>query len=220
MFEDQKQILDRISKGEGHNLDFKHSIGDSKKIARSLVAFANTDGGSLLIGVRDNGSIAGIATEEEYYMIETASLMYCKPTVDFTFKNWIVNGKTILEIIVGKSDDRPHYAPDTNNMMRAFIRKDDQNLIAPKALIEVWKRQKKGFKGIKLVYDDVVETLFNEITENNGITKSHFIRLTGIRSHQADRLLTNLILMEILDIQITEQSTKYVFNENYKKDFI
>lgn len=46
-------------------LDFKFEISDSKKIARSLVAFANTDGGRLLIGVKDNGVISGIRSEEE-----------------------------------------------------------------------------------------------------------------------------------------------------------
>ncbi|MCO5261578.1 MAG: ATP-binding protein, partial [Lentimicrobium sp.] len=34
-----------ISEGEHQQLDFKFGITDSKKIARSLVAFANTDGG-------------------------------------------------------------------------------------------------------------------------------------------------------------------------------
>jgi predicted HTH transcriptional regulator len=220
MFEEQKYILDRIREGEGLNLDFKHSIGDAKKIARSLVAFANTDGGSLLIGVRDNGSIAGISTEEEYYMIETASIMHCKPVVEFKYKNWVINGKTILEIIVNKSGNKPHYAPDTNNTMRVFVRRKDKNLAAPRALIEAWKYENKGLGGTKLIYDDVVEYLLSEISEYGSITKSHFVRLTGIKSFFADRLLAKLILMEIIDVDITEQSTKYVFNENYKKDFI
>lgn len=219
MFEMQREILDRISKGEGLNLDFKHCINDSKKIARSLVAFANTEGGSLLIGVRDNGSVAGVSTDEEYYMIETASIVYCKPSVNFSHKNWIVNGKTVLEIIVAKSEERPHYAPDINNVYKAFVRKDDQNLVAPKVLIEVWKLQKKDVKGIKLIYDDVVEAIFGEIEENGYITKSHLVRLTGTRSFQADKLLTNLVLMDILNIEITEQFTRFVFSETYKNDY-
>ncbi|MDR2009553.1 MAG: ATP-binding protein [Bacteroidales bacterium] len=219
MLENQKYIKERISGGEGLHLDFKHSISDAKKIARSLVAFANTEGGSLLIGVRDNGSIAGVRSEEEYYMIETAAIMYCKPVVEFRHKNWNINGMTILEIIVGRSENKPHYAPDTNDSYRAFIRKKDQNLVAPKVLVEVWKRQKKEFKGIKLKYDDVVEALFNEITLNGFITKSHLTRLTGIRSYQADKLLSSLMLMDILDLDMTEHYTRYIFNETYKREF-
>lgn len=72
-------IEELIAQGECQQLDFKFEVSDSKKIARTLSAFANTDGGRLLIGVKDNGSISGIRSEEEYYMIEAASEMYCRP---------------------------------------------------------------------------------------------------------------------------------------------
>ena len=64
-----------IEKGESQTLDFKFEVSDSRKIARTFSAFANTDGGTLLIGVKDNGAIAGVRTEEEYYMIEAAALV-------------------------------------------------------------------------------------------------------------------------------------------------
>lgn len=65
----QKLIL----QGEHQTQDLKYCISDSKKIARSLVAFANSDGGRLLIGVKDNGNIAGVRSEEEYYMVESST---------------------------------------------------------------------------------------------------------------------------------------------------
>ena len=45
-------IEELISQGEHQQLDFKFEVSDSKKIARTLSAFANTDGGRLLIGSR------------------------------------------------------------------------------------------------------------------------------------------------------------------------
>ena len=65
-----------ISQGEHQQLDFKFRIDDSKKIARTLAAFANTDGGRLLIGVKDNGKITGIDPNEEIHMIVAAAEMY------------------------------------------------------------------------------------------------------------------------------------------------
>ena len=97
-------------------LDFKFEISDCKKIARSLVAFANTDGGRLLIGVKDNGVISGIRSEEEKHMIQTASEMFCNPNVYFQAKEWNINGKTVLEVIVPKSKYHKHKAPDHNNI--------------------------------------------------------------------------------------------------------
>ena len=72
-----------IEQGEHQQLDFKFEVSDSKKIARTLSAFANTDGGRLLIGVKDNGAISGVRSEEEYYMIEAASKMYTHPEVPY-----------------------------------------------------------------------------------------------------------------------------------------
>ncbi len=72
-----------IDECEHQKQDFKFCINDSKKIAKSLVAFANTDGGRLLIGVKDNGRIAGIKSDEEFYMIESAAKIYSKPPITF-----------------------------------------------------------------------------------------------------------------------------------------
>ena len=57
-----------IAEGEHQRQDFKFEISDARKIAKTLSAFANTDGGRLLIGVKDNGKIAGVRSDEEQYM--------------------------------------------------------------------------------------------------------------------------------------------------------
>ena len=72
-------IQNLIEEGEHVHQDFKYQISDARKIARSISAFANNDGGHLLIGVKDNGKIAGVQSDEEIYMIEQAASMYCKP---------------------------------------------------------------------------------------------------------------------------------------------
>ena len=64
-----KYLAQRIAEGEHQMLDFKFAVNDGRKIAITLCAFANTDGGTLLIGVKDNGSIAGAKLQEEEHMI-------------------------------------------------------------------------------------------------------------------------------------------------------
>jgi predicted HTH transcriptional regulator len=84
-----------IAEGEHQRQDFKYCINDSRKIAVSLVAFANTDGGRLLLGIRDNGSVAGVVSEEEYYMAEAAARLYSKPPIPFHIQVWKAEGKTL-----------------------------------------------------------------------------------------------------------------------------
>jgi hypothetical protein len=78
-----------IAGGENQQLDFKYCVSDSRKIARTLSAFSNSDGGKILIGVRDNGRIAGIKTDEEIYMVDTAAQLFCRPEITYTIKDHI-----------------------------------------------------------------------------------------------------------------------------------
>ena len=80
---DDKYLKSLIAQGEHQQLDFKFEISDARKIARTLSAFSNADGGRLLIGVKDNGRITGVRSDEEFYMVESAASLYSKPEVKF-----------------------------------------------------------------------------------------------------------------------------------------
>ena len=61
---DDKKYLQRlINEGEHQQQDFKYRISDALKLAKSVSAFANTTGGRLLIGVRDDGQMSGVRSE-------------------------------------------------------------------------------------------------------------------------------------------------------------
>ena len=81
-------------------LDFKKEISSVHRIAKSIVAFANHHGGTLLIGVNDNGTISGVRAEEEKFMLEESSKKFCNPPVDLVIHEWNIMGKIVLEVIV------------------------------------------------------------------------------------------------------------------------
>ena len=202
-----------IDEGEHQMLDFKFEISDSKKIARTLVAFANTDGGRLLIGVKDNGSISGIRTEEEKHMIQTASEMFCKPNVIFQAKEWNINGKTVLEVIVPKSKYHKHKAPDHNHLYKVYIRVKDQNIIADRILLKIWKNQNNK-QEIKITFTDSEMFLLKYLNENKKITIKEFIKETRINKKEAERILVNFTLMNLIKLEITE---KVIFFSLYEE---
>ncbi|MBR3743621.1 MAG: ATP-binding protein [Bacteroidales bacterium] len=82
------------------------------------LAFANTDGGRLLIGVKDNGKVVGIKNEEDIHMIEAAAQVFCKPEVDYRSRIWEYGSRRVLEISIAPSPRAPHTAPDEGGRLK------------------------------------------------------------------------------------------------------
>jgi len=207
----ESKLHKMIEEGEHLHQDFKFAITDSRKIARSLAAFANTDGGRLLIGVKDNGKIKGVSSEEEFYMIEAAATMYCQPPIEFTTVPWNEGGKTVLEIKVEKSDQRPHKAPDKDGKYKAYIRVNDNNIVANGVLQKVWKK-KKVANGTLITLNKAEKALLNYLHNNPRITFSRFCRIAHIPPYKAEKILVNFVSMDILKMEITEKTTFYYSN--------
>ncbi len=207
-----RYIHNLILEGEHQKQDFKFEISDAKKIARTFSAFANTDGGTLLIGVKDNGNIAGIRTEEEEYMAESAAHIYCKPRVEYSIKHHEINDKTILEVIIPESNAKPHLAPWKDNSWKAFIRVDDQNFVAHPVMLQLWKI-KHGEKKVVVRYDKFEQELFNLIRKKGKITLNDFIKICKIKRYLAIKILAQLVLIKAIDIVIDEKETYFTYLE-------
>lgn len=204
-----------ISEGEHQQLDFKFGITDSKKIARSLSAFANTDGGRLLLGVKDNGAIAGVRSDEEYYMIEAAAQLYCKPEVYFEMKEWEESGKTVMEIIIPKSAEAPHTAPDKEGKYQAYVRVGDQNFPANGVLRKVWKKQKDP-KGVYIEYSVAERTLLAYLEVHKRITLSAFRRLSGYSLPRCEHILADFMVLNIIQINYSETGVYFTLHPEFR----
>jgi predicted HTH transcriptional regulator len=205
-------IHNLILQGESQKLDFKFEISDAKKIARTFSAFANTAGGRLLIGVKDNGNIAGIRTDEEEYMAESCAHIYCKPKVEYSIVPHAINEKVILEIIIPESKNKPHVAPWKDNSWKAFVRVDDQNFIADDVLLEVWKIKHRN-KKIMVRYKNYEENLFQILREKGDVTLDEFTQIYKIKKYLAIKILSQLVAIKALDMIITEKETFYTILE-------
>ncbi|MDD4116296.1 MAG: ATP-binding protein [Massilibacteroides sp.] len=197
-----------IEQGEHQQLDFKFEVSDSKKIARTLSAFANTDGGRLLIGVKDNGVIAGIRSEEEYYMIEAASRLYTRPEVKFTAQRWEIGGKTILEVYIPSAEDVPYLAPDKQDEYKAYIRVDDENILANEVLILAWKKRKRP-NGTLLKVTKPVERLFSYLDKHPYIHANQFCRIGRINYYTAKNILSDLLAINSLQYVVVDKRIVY-----------
>ena len=209
-------LLKLIGQGEHQQQDFKYCINDSKKIARSLVAFANTDGGRLLIGVKDNGNIVGVRSEEEYYMVEAAARIYSKPMIAFTTRQHFMDTKTVLEVRIESSADKPHYAVDEKGKWWAYFRKDDENRLANKVMLEVWKNQKSR-NGILINYSDAEKILLDYLENHEKISLIKYARIAHIPYKKAEQIIINFRVLNILKDCFVDDRIDYAINEEFDR---
>lgn len=205
-------LLQRISEGEGLHLDFKYAVTDSKKIARSLAAFANTSGGSLLLGVKDNGRIAGVNSDEEYYMIETAAQVFCKPEVPFDVKRWEVNGKVVLEIIIAESTRKPHSAPDKEGNPTTYIRIADEN-IKVGYLHAKYLRQSCS-KPRPVSFGNRHQQLVDLLTASGPLSFTKIWKKQQLSTKEAERLVLDLLSINVIKIESTHEQSRFSIVES------
>jgi predicted HTH transcriptional regulator len=200
-----------IADGENLHLDFKYCVSDSRKIARTLSAFANSDGGKILIGVRDNGSIAGIKSDEEAYMVDTAAHLFCRPEITYSIKQHTTAGKTILEVDVLKGTKKPYQVKNENGRWLSYFRNNDQNLVANRVLLQVWRKEEKR-RGVLVKFGKAENSLMDYLKGNGSVTLSKFRKIARISSYKAEAILANLIIFRVLIMKASEKGFTYELN--------
>ena len=199
-----------ILEGENVSLDFKKTISNCEKIAKTLVAFANNRGGKLLIGVADDGSIKGVkAEEEEKYMISKAAHQFCKPAIEPYFEEYVVDDKLVLMVDIPKSDTKPHYALDDDGKWWVYFRVQDKSVLASKILIDVLKKDGQT-DGTLIQYSDQEKVLLSYLNDHGRITLKEFSKLTRSAYKKAQKIIVSLILSGIILPHITEKEEYYV----------
>lgn len=187
-----------IAEGEHQQQDFKFEISDARKIAKTLSAFANTEGGRLLIGVKDNGRIAGIRSEEEKYMIEAAAELYCSPTVHYSMKTYQAEGRNILMVQIEESERKPIYAKDETGKSLAYIRIKDENILATPIHLRVWQQSGSPL-GELMEYTEREQLLLDLLKQNDQLSLNRYCRLAHLSRRAAEHLLAKFIRYGIVE---------------------
>lgn len=188
-----------IEEGEHEHQDFKFAISDARKIARSVSAFANNDGGQLLIGVKDNGNIAGVRNEEDIYVVEQAAQMYCRPAQKVEFTAYKTDGGAIvIKATIAKSSHRPVMAQEPDGSWRAYYRVKDENIAAPDLLVQAW-RKKESASGALLSFSHTESVLINHLEQHGETSIEEFMRIARISRRTAQEIIIKLFAIEVID---------------------
>lgn len=205
--DDKRYLQNLIKEGEHQQQDFKYRVSDALKLAKSVSAFANTDGGRLLIGVRDDGHMSGVRSEEEIYMMHQAAYRYCRPEASIKFDTYHVEGRTIVVATISPSDKRPVCAIDEDGKQRAYIRIADENIVASPVHLAIW-RESQNPQGAMMTYTETVQKLLATL-EGQQYTLNQLVRRSAIPRHKVITLLARLIRFHVVQWHYTEQQFQF-----------
>lgn len=197
-----------IQEGEGIQQDFKKTISSQIKIAKTIVSFANTRGGRIIVGVNDQGKITGIKSEEEIFMLEGASEFFSKPEVPIEFYLYEIQNKSVLVVEIPESKQKPHYAKDEDGKWWVYIRIKDQSVLASKIVVDVLKKE-TAQEDILIEYSSKEKALLQYLEKNQRITLHEFTKLVNISRRRASRIIVNLICSGIIRSHNTEKIEFY-----------
>ena len=119
-----KEIIDQ---GENSCVDFKRASVRPERLAREMIAFANSSGGTILIGVEDDKSITGLTSDKNFEeWIANIARNNVVPPIVPTIREELVDGTPIAVVDIPKGPDRPYQ--DLSG--RYYIRAGSTNRIA------------------------------------------------------------------------------------------
>lgn len=198
-----------IFEGEGVSLDFKKTISNCEKIARTMTSFANNKGGRLLIGVADDGTIKGVKSEEEEkYMITRAAHLFIKPALEPAFEEVYNDDKLVLIVTIPESNTKPHYALAEDGKWWVYVRVKDKSILASKIVVDVL-RHSSSEEGVLIEYSENERALLAYLGNDNRATIKDICKLLNLTRKRAQRILVDLVLSGLVRIHTSEKEEYY-----------
>lgn len=199
-----------IAEGEHERQDFKYAVSDAMKIARSLSAFANHSGGSLLIGVKDNGVIAGVRNEEDIYVVEQAAEMYCRPAQQLEFTALRADeGAVVIRATIQPAPTLPVEAREPDGRWQAYYRVADENILADPLMVSAWRR-KYAPEPLSLMLTDARRAIIDLLSRRGPSSLRRIAIDVHISQAAAREIVTNLAAMDILTFTFHHPTRRFL----------
>lgn len=175
---DLRDLRKLVAGGESLRLEFKAKANHPDKIARSLCSFCNAGGGTLLLGVNDDGLISGVRYPDEDIHAILKILRTARPFVKFRVSIIPVTEKrSVVRFDIAEGRRKP--VTLRMDKGKVFVRSDDECLQAGPVLKAVLKLQ-TAVQGSMIRFDEeekLILKLFNDYTTKTFSQILHSVRL-------------------------------------------
>lgn len=218
----EKELVAILQNGESTTIEFKRKIPSAEKIAKEIVALANTLGGYLFIGVDDNGKVYGVKSEKaEIDTLNFTNESFIFPPIDISYEIIEYKGKDIIIVKIPNSLKKPHKVSmlDLNGraVKRAFIRVGEQSVMASSEMTRLMTYQNIDNKEqLILSIGDKEKALFAYLNNNKRITVKEYTKVCNISKRRAERLLIRLVRAGVIQINTDLHNDYFTLVEDIK----
>lgn len=211
----RKDLLQLIEEGENLQVEFKQRFSSHEKIAREIIAFANTAGGFILFGIDDDKKIYGVASEKgEAELIKETIDNYCEPPVSYELEYIELDGKEIVILYIPESDTKPHRLQDYMkeldiNKAQVFVRVNDKSMLASKEMIRILKANSSEAELKKYTIGTNEKMVFSYLENNDTIDVKTLSKIANISGRRASRTLVKLVRANMLYIHTRDNGDEF-----------
>jgi len=210
-----RELLELIEEGENIQCEFKRKFSTPEKIAREMIAFANTKGGYLLFGVDDDKKIFGVESEKETSeLVKDTALNYCQPPLDYSIQYKEIESKEIVIISIPESNNKPHriqdYKSDLDiNSAIVTIRVNDKSVQASKEMIRILRAQTNQSALKKYLIGPNEKSVFEYRANNERLYVKELSKLVNISERRASRTLVKMVRANLLMIHTKDNGEEF-----------
>lgn len=210
-----RELKELIEEGENLQCEFKLKFSSEEKIAKEMMAFANTKGGYLIFGVDDDKEIVGVESEKEIAdLVNSTARDYCIPPLEIKLDFIEIKGKEIVVVTIPESEKKPHRLQDYSdeldlNKSIVTIRVNDKSVQASKEMIRILRAQSSNKALIKYTIGQNEKLVFEYLKHKERITVKELSNLVNISERRASRTLVKMVRANLLMIHTKDNGEEF-----------
>ena len=211
----RRHLIELIEEGENLQCEFKRHFTTQEKIAREMIAFANTKGGYLIFGVDDDGEVVGVDSEKsESEMIKDAAENYCEPPLNYSIDFIELYGKELVIVSIPESDNKPHRLQDYKNELEineavVLVRINDKSVQASKEMVRILRANSADLSLKKYTIGQTEKMVFEYLGKYEKISVKELSNLVNISERRASRTLVKMVRANLLLIHTKDNGEEF-----------
>jgi predicted HTH transcriptional regulator len=211
----RRELLEMIEEGENIQCEFKRHFTTPDKIAREMIAFANTKGGYIIFGVDDDREVVGVDSEKaESEMIKDAAENYCEPPLKYSIDFIELYGKEVVVVSIPESDNKPHRIQDYQNELDinnsvVLVRVNDKSMQASKEMVRILRANSADLALKKYRIGQVEKMVFEFLAKYERISVKELSNLVNISERRASRTLVKMVRANLLLIHTKDNGEEF-----------